>query len=97
MRLSDLLAQIDSLDDELVIYAEKNPNWSPNSHAAVLPEPEDGRITEQLQGMTYLLEVFLAKEVLEVWSNWRNGNNPNLNEKCEAIIYYAEHDAYLPI
>ncbi len=97
MRLADLLEQLDSFDDELVIYAEKNPNWSADSSAAVLPEPDDGRITGQMQGMSYLLEVFLAKEVLEVWSQWRDGRNSTALDKCEAVIYYAENDAYLPV
>ena len=46
--------------------------------------------------MRYLLEVFLAKEVVEVWSKWRNGRNPTALDKCAAVIYYAENDAYLP-
>ena len=46
--------------------------------------------------MSYLLEVSLAKEVVQVWSEWRDGRRPTAIDKCEAVIYYAEHDAYLP-
>jgi hypothetical protein len=48
------------------------------------------------QGYRYLLEVPVAQEVLEVWSSWRGGRNPNLLEKLEAIDYYARMDSYLP-
>jgi hypothetical protein len=46
--------------------------------------------------MLYLLEVSLAREVLEVWTAWRDGRRPTISEACEAIIYYASNDAYLP-
>lgn len=49
------------------------------------------------KGMPYLLEVFLAKEVLGVWSQWRNGCIPSSDERCEAVIHYAKNDAYKPV
>lgn len=49
------------------------------------------------QGMRYLLEVWLAREVIAVWSNWRDGREPTSEEKLAAIVYYAENDAYLPL
>jgi hypothetical protein len=50
-----------------------------------------------LQRARYLLEVALAQEVLEVWSAWRNGKVPTFAESVEAVVHYAEHDAYLPV
>ena len=47
-------------------------------------------------GYRYLLEVLIAREVLEVWTSWRDNREPSLEEACEAIIYYAENDAYQP-
>lgn len=44
----------------------------------------------------YVLEVSIAKEVLEVWSAWRSGVNPSVHEAVLAIIHYAVNDAYLP-
>ena len=96
MTLADLMEQLDSLDDDLTIYAEKNPDWSVNSLAVVLPEPDEGGVPDEARGMSYLLEVFLAKEVVEVWSGGRAGRKPTVRDKCEAVIHYAEHDAYLP-
>lgn len=48
-------------------------------------------------GMTYVLEVRIAKEALEVWSEWRAGRPPSQHDKYEAVIHYATHDAYLPL
>ncbi len=96
MTLADLMEQLDSLDDDLTIYAGKNPDWSANSPAVVLPEPEDGGVPDEARGMSYLLEVFLAQEVVQAWSEWRDGRKPTAIDKCEAVIYYAENDAYLP-
>jgi len=96
MKLADLMEQLDSLDDALTIYAERNPDWSANSLAVALPEPEEGGVPDEAQGMSYLLEVFLAKDVVQAWSGWRGGRKPSVKDKCEAVIYYAERDAYLP-
>lgn len=85
--LLDLLQSLDEQPAEAVIYAAKP--WTAASDAAVAacgaPRPN----------LPYLLEVVLAQDVLEVWSSWRDGARPNASEKCQAVIHYAEHDAYL--
>ncbi|MGW4509851.1 hypothetical protein ACWENO_34955 [Streptomyces sp. NPDC004436] len=48
-------------------------------------------------GLDYLLEAELVHDVLEVWSSWRNGAQPTVGERCEAVIHYAEYDAYLDV
>jgi len=96
MTLADLMERLDRLDDELTIYAEEDPDWSADSPAVACPEPESGGLPDEARGMSYLLEVSLAKEVVQVWSEWRGGREPTVAEKCAAVIYYAEHDAYLP-
>ena len=45
----------------------------------------------------YLLEVDLAVEVIEVWSEWRGGVVPTQMQAAQAVIHYAEHDAYEPL
>ena len=47
--------------------------------------------------MSYLLEVFLAKEVVEAWSGGRGGYQPAVKEKCAAVIHYAVNDAFLEV
>ncbi|MFC5201794.1 hypothetical protein [Streptomyces kaempferi] len=87
--LLDLLQSLDEQPAEAVIYAAKP--WTAASDAAVaaFDAPPPNR--------PYLLEVVLAQDVLEVWSSWRDGARPNALEKCQAVIHYAEHDAYLDV
>ena len=54
--------------------------------------PSWERLGGHLRGFDYLLEVDLVLDVLETWSWWRGGQTPT----AEAIIHYAETDAYLP-
>ena len=70
--------------------------WSTQTYAVVLAgnDVPDGVMTES--GYHYLLEVDLACEVIEVWRAWRGGIKPTPEEATLAIIYYAEHDAYMP-
>lgn len=77
------------------IYATKP--WTLRADAVVLRGDDDpeGGTTES--GHHYLLEVDLALEVIEVWSNWRSGTTPTPEEATLAVIYYAEHDAYQPL
>jgi hypothetical protein len=49
-----------------------------------------------LPGFKYLLEVFLVKDVIEVWSKWRGGKRPSRAERSAAVAHFASHDAYLP-
>lgn len=44
-----------------------------------------------------LLEIFLAADVLEVWSEWRSGRAPTASEAIAAIEWYGDHDAYQPV
>jgi hypothetical protein len=60
-------------------------------------EPADGSTPPEAAGMTYLLEVRLAKEAIRVWSEWRNGAAPTSEDRVAAVVYYATHDAYLPV
>jgi hypothetical protein len=57
-------------------------------------DPDEGTIES---GHEYLLEVDLAREAVEVWSDWRGGTTPTSEEAALAVIHYAEHDAYQPL
>ncbi len=96
MRLIELLDHIAEIDDDSVIFIPINEFLSENSNSVILPEellPKNGKSP---QGLKYLLEVYLVKEVFEVWKNWRNGKEPSQLDKYHAFKYYLEHDAYLP-
>ena len=92
--LGDIVSQLDDLDHGLTIYAAKP--WAETSGAAVAEEDSHDARAAVESGMVYMLEVSIAKEVVETWIAWRSGRQPTLPEKCEAIIYYATNDAYLP-
>jgi hypothetical protein len=98
MKLIELLDKLELLDDSFTIYADPIPEWTETSAAIACLGLEDGSLPEAIEaaGLKYLLEVNLAKEVLEVWRAWREGKEPSPTEKCQAIIYYAKHDSYLP-
>lgn len=92
MTLEEILKKLHSLDDELIIFAEKTPKWTANSKAIISYQEEFG-----VQEFPYFLEVGIAKEAIDVWSQWRNDRKPSIENICEATICYAENDAYLPI
>lgn len=87
--LKRLLHQPDALPSDAVLYARRP--WAAATDA-VVREGNDAPA-----GYDYLLEVDLVRGVLEVWSAWRGGLSPTPEEAAEAVIYYAEQDAYLPV
>ena len=94
MSLRDLIARLDELDPDETIYAE---SASPDARAVAAAEPEDGSLPEEATGLKYLLEVGAAQEAIRVWRAWRPGDAPTPKDELEAITYYAEHDAWLPV
>lgn len=94
MTIEEILNKIDELDQKATIYAEAKPKWTCSSLAVVALEPPDNSLPPEAAGMEYFLEVAISKEVLEVWQQWRQ-RIPSTDEKCAAVIYYAENDAYI--
>jgi hypothetical protein len=89
--LRDVVKDLDGLDDDDTIYTDGS---SPAARALVVAPGGDDR---PMQGeLRYFLEVALAKEAVIVWSEWRHGAEPTIDDKLMAISYYATHDAYLP-
>jgi hypothetical protein len=76
----------------LTIFADRSAPVGPDTPAQVAVA-EDGAP----KALQYVLEVYLANEALEVWSKWRDGRKPSLVEACKAVIWYAEHDAYMAL
>ncbi|MGP3991762.1 hypothetical protein [Streptomyces sp. 3N207] len=86
--LNEVLMALEEQPTDSAIYAATP--WRADSTVVVASWDAPPR------GLAYLLEVELARDVLEVWSAWRDGASPSAQERCEAVIHYAEHDAYLP-
>ncbi len=99
MTLYEVAEQLDSFPDDQIIYAVGYyEGWGPDTFAMVRVSPEDGRIRQVFDGieMCYVLEVNLAKEAVEVYQESHRISAPSTEQKLQAIIYYAENDAYLP-
>ena len=92
--LKELLENLESLDDELTIYAKSDPEWSPDSYAIACSPLQDGttKPPPEAVGMEYFLEVFIAKEVVEDLESIGQ-TKPSLQEICNAVIHYAKYDA----
>jgi hypothetical protein len=67
MTLGDAISHLGSLNGRDTIYAAEP--WAPGSQAVVAAEPDDGGLPLEAQklGLTYFLEVFVAREFLEGW------------------------------
>ncbi len=86
----EILRKLGELDPEDVIFAKEPWHWE--SEAEVL------RLTEELgvpaeataAGLKYLLEVDVARQVLE---EFKGRANVALETKCDRIIEYAIFDA----
>jgi hypothetical protein len=90
--LRDVVKRLDELDDDGVIYTDGD---SPAARAAVVADAT--RKETDASGLRYFLEVALAKDAVEVWSEWRGSAEPTIDDKLMAISYYATNDAYLPL
>lgn len=98
MTLKEAVDLLKTFFDEDALDVERtHSEWRADSLTFVVEEPKDGALTQIIDGVevTYVLPVFLAREVLEVWRKWRNQKEPTGDEKTEAIIHYAQYDAHL--
>ena len=89
--LRGLIARLDEFGEDETIYAD---SATPTARAVVATEPDDG--SAPVPGLEYLLEIAAAREAIEVWQAWRPGREPTLEDKLEAVLYYAQNDAWLP-
>jgi hypothetical protein len=77
------------------VYAQRP--WTLSADAVVLRGADLPAGLTTASGHHYLLEVALALEAVEVWSEWRDGAVPTPEQATAAVIHYAEHDAYEPV
>ena len=91
MTLVELLNDLDHLDDDATIFVDRSADLGPDS-AAVTAVSDD---KESAEGLSRLLEIYLAREVLQVWTEWRGGRQPTPEQRCRAVIWYAEKDSYI--
>lgn len=90
MKLSDAIDQLLSEGDSAVIFAKKP--WELNSEAEIGELDENCRVPAEIKdrGFAYFLEAPTAREVLEVFGNYKASGS----QIRALLIYYAENDAY---
>lgn len=105
MTLREIVSRLREYDNPEVvniIYATpKGEAWEPDGIAAVVETPlyADENYVEPPgpDGTAYFLEVSLAQEAIEVYKEWRGDPQTTEEQDLAAVVYYAEHDAYLPL
>jgi hypothetical protein len=103
MTLREVIEKLNQFHDNDTIFAQRVDGGFPStSPAAVFTISDDdlsmktGEIaSRECPGLSYMLEVSIAKEVLEAWSKQRDGRIPTTDEALHAVAHYAEYDAYL--
>lgn len=96
MNLRNILRSLHDYPEHLVIYASPTPRWSAASPVRVIAEPADGSLPPDAAGLTYLMAVYQAQRVIDIWRECRPGLEPSDDDLCDAVVYYARHDAHLP-
>nr|WP_294944760.1 hypothetical protein [uncultured Mucilaginibacter sp.] len=92
--LENIISRIDSFSDEMILFVVKDESWKPSSTSLVYHFDTDEVGPFVIDGAEYFLEVALVKDVMEVWKDWTSAQHPPLAELVEAVIHYAEYDAY---
>lgn len=89
-KLCELIADIDQMDAEDVIFAK--PAWHLDSEARVFQLDDDCRVPAEAtsQGYEYFLEVDVIRQVLE---EFRDRADASVVDKCNRVIHYAKFDA----
>ena len=99
MDIRKIIENHSNIDEDLVVYAKKIDGRFFSSSDAVLlelTEEEQDMNTDKIAaskcpGLSYFLEMFLIKEMMEDFENVEPTKNNE--QKIETIIHYAEFDA----
>jgi hypothetical protein len=86
--LIQVIRDFDFLDQQSTVFAAKP--WTADSQAIVARVPDGGGLPEEAQelGLTYFLEVAVARKHLRAWAKGR-GRDATLQEQCARLIQYA--------
>ncbi|MES2702808.1 MAG: hypothetical protein V4649_09230 [Bacteroidota bacterium] len=99
MTITDIISNIEDINDDAVIYAKKaDGKFTSSSEAIILNLPEeemDVLITETAEkycpGFDYFLEGFILREMAEDMR--ASTEYASIAQMVDRIIYYAEFDA----
>jgi len=90
VKLIDTVRQLDGLPTEHTIYV-RHP-WSTVSESAVAEEGSGEEKRLRSEGLSYFLEVFIAKNFLDDWKGTMK-QVPTDDQLCTRLIEYASNDA----
>ena|SRR5258708_36538620 len=98
MNLRDVILASPSLNEDLVVYAEKvDGHFLPSSKAVLLEltEEERGMKTNEVAnlkcpGFTYCMEMFLIQEMTHDLDSL---SEEDVGRRIDRVIYYIEYDA----
>jgi hypothetical protein len=76
--LARVVSGIDELDEELTVYAPAGSPVSPGTPVYLVDE----ELAAPPEGTEYVLEVSLMRNVIKVWSAWRNGAAPSIPRRA---------------
>jgi hypothetical protein len=95
--LGQIIGAVEEFGDELIVYAPAGVRVLPETPVYLVDE-ENG---EPPAGTVYVLGLILVKEVLRVWSAWRNGAKPitdllKLAERRGITLQVVPNAGYFP-
>jgi hypothetical protein len=87
--------RLDEVDPELTMYAEGGAEAHGGARAVTGFEARTGsrprrRATSSTSSRS------IPRDAVEVWSEWRGGARPSLEDAVRAVTYSARNDAFLP-
>ena len=97
MTLRQVVERLDSYNDELMIWArvQTKDDLTSDTEAVVASARQDDSSWWEERGLSYVLEVDLAKDAIRVWRQGHDGAEPSAAQRCAAVIHYAVNDAFL--
>ena len=92
MNLVEILENIETIDEELIIFQQDKNDCNSDVILANAEIDDDGLKNENGRTYHYLLEVLLAKEFIEEWTqNLSYVSTPN--DIAVRLHYYVRNDA----
>lgn len=102
MKLHKVIESIESFPEDATIFAERINGEFLSESEVELYELTDEEMTKPIKevaairapGKDYFLEVFVAKEAMDGWQEYRQSEVITPKEMTDVVIYYAENDAW---
>lgn len=101
--LFELIQRLDEFEDNdrlrpLVIYAQNGARAGRGSPALVCPRSEGGGLTCPLDAsLSEILSVEQARDVIAVWSAWRDGLTPSPEDRFRTVMFFSQYGTYVPL